>query len=62
MIRYLHTRRSTEIVCSEPADIGGSMHPESHLNSRKDDCGDDRRNEKKFCVYFAHLQRLPKGF
>ena len=31
------------------------MHPESHMNSRKDDCGDDGRNEKNFCVYFAHL-------
>jgi len=55
MIRYLHTKRSTEVDCSEVANIAESMHPESHMDSRKDDCGDNRRNEKYFCVYFAHF-------
>jgi hypothetical protein len=61
MIRDLHTGRATR-VNPRATGTGGSMHPEGHMDPGKDDCGDDRRNDKNFGIYLVHSQRLPRGF
>ncbi len=47
---------------SRTGDLKCSMHYEGHLNPREDNCGDDCKNEKKFCVKFTHAQYLRERF